>query len=380
MEDLFDIWKIFFCNELAMIPVSKPTITSVDIHHVTDAVSSGWVSSQGPYIERFEREFADLCGVRHCVALSNGTVAIHLALKALNIGRGDEVIVPDLTFVATANAVVLAEATPVIADVRFSDWCMDPISVERLITPRTRAIIPVHLYGHPAAMDELRALAQKHKFKIIEDAAEAHGANYRGHEVGGLGDCATFSFYGNKIITTGEGGAITTDSDEVAERVRFLRDHGMSKDRRYWHTEVAYNYRMTNLQAALGVAQLGQLGSFMAERDRILESYRYHLAKHGVTLNPHLADTRPVNWITCALFDDVSRDERDAVIARLHKEEGIDTRPFFYPVSALPMYSRASGPVSEDLSARGMNLPTYPGLPEADIKRICETLLRLIRK
>ncbi len=362
-----------------MIPVSKPTITSVDIQHVTDAVSSGWVSSQGPYIESFEREFADFCGVRHCVALANGTVAIHLALKVLNIGRGDEVIVPDLTFVATANAVVLAEATPVIADVRFSDWCLDPMSVERLITPRTRAIIPVHLYGHPAAMEELRALAQKHKLKIIEDAAEAHGANYRGHKVGGLGDCATFSFYGNKIITTGEGGAITTDSDEVAERARFLRDHGMSKDRRYWHTEVAYNYRMTNLQAALGVAQLGQLGSFMAERDRILESYRYHLAKHGVTLNPHLADTRPVNWITCALFDDVSREERDAVIARLHKE-GIDTRPFFYPISALPMYTRASGPVSEDLSARGMNLPTYPGLPESDIERICQTLLRLIRK
>jgi perosamine synthetase len=362
-----------------MIPVSKPTITSEDVRLVTDAVSSGWVSSQGAYIERFEREFADFCGVRHCVATSNGTVAIHLALKVLNIGRGDEVIVPDLTFVATANSVILAEATPVIADVRLSDWCLDPKSVESLITPRTRAIIPVHLFGHPAAMDELRTLAQKYDLKIIEDAAEAHGAEYQGRKVGGLGDCATFSFYGNKIITTGEGGAITTDSDEVAKRARFLRDHGMSKERRYWHTEVGYNYRMTNLQAALGVAQLGQIGTFLEERARILESYRYHLKPHGVTLNPHLDGICPVNWITCVLLDGVSREERDTVIARLHTE-GIDTRPFFYPLSALPMYERKSGSVSEDLSARGMNLPTYPGLPDADIERICQALLRMILK
>ncbi len=357
-----------------MIPVSKPAITAEDIRLVTDAVSSGWVSSFGTYIDRFEREFAELCGVRHCVLTSNGTVAIHLALKVLNIGPGDEVIVPDLTFVATANAVVHAEATPVIADVRLSDWCLDPESVERLITPRTRAIIPVHLFGHPAAMEELRALAQHHKLMIIEDAAEAHGAEYRGRKVGGLGDCATFSFYGNKMITTGEGGAITTDSDEVAQRARFLRDHGMSKVKRYWHTEVGYNYRMTNLQAALGVAQLGQFDSFMAERDRILESYRRHLAPYGVSLNPHLVDTRPVNWITCALLDGVTREERDTVIARLY-EKGIDTRPFFYPLSSLPMYARESGPVSEFLSAHGINLPTYPGLSDSDIGHISKTLL-----
>ncbi len=362
-----------------MIPVSKPIISSEDIRLVTDAVSSGWVSSQGAYIERFEREFADFCGVRHCVAVSNGTVAIHLALKVLNIGRGDEVIVPDLTFVATANAVVLAEATPVFADVRHSDWCLDPASVESLITPRTRAIIPVHLYGHPAAMDELRSLAQKYDLKIIEDAAEAHGADYRGRKVGGLGDCATFSFYGNKIITTGEGGAITTDSAEVAQRARFLRDHGMSKDRRYWHTEVGYNYRMTNLQAALGVAQLAKIGAFLQERTRILESYRFHLERHGLTLNPHLAAMRPVNWITCVLLEGVSREERDTVIARLYAN-GIDTRPFFYPLSALPMYERKSSPVSENLSSRGINLPTYPGLSDSDIERICRALLGLIQK
>lgn len=360
-----------------MISVSKSTISSEDVKLVNEAVSSGWVSSQGPYIERFEREFADFCGVRYCVAVSNGTVAIHLALKVLNIGVGDEVIVPDLTFVATANSVVLAGASPVFADVRYSDWCLDPCSVERMVTPRTRAIIPVHLYGHPAAMDELRDLAKKYELKIIEDAAEAHGAEFLGRKVGGLGDCATFSFYGNKIITTGEGGAFTTDSEELAQRARFLRDHGMSKDRRYWHTEVAYNYRMTNLQAALGVSQLGQVNFFLSERARILESYRRYLEPHGIVLNPRLNGASPVNWITCVLLEGATRAERDNVISQLYVE-GIDSRPFFYPMSALPMYSRAISTVSSDLSSRGINLPTFPGLAESDIERICHTLLRLI--
>lgn len=361
-----------------MIPVSKPTISQEDIRLVTDAVSSGWVSSQGAYIERFEREFAEFCGVRHCVATSNGTVAIHLALKVLGIGRGDEVIVPDLTFVATANAVVLSGATPVIVDVRRSDWCLDPEAAARAVTARTRAIIPVHLYGHPAEMDALRDLARDRKLKIIEDAAEAHGAQYRGRKVGGLGDCATFSFYGNKIITTGEGGALTTDSDETAARARFLRDHGMSKERRYWHTEVGYNYRMTNLQAALGVAQLARIGSFISDRDRILETYRRCLAPEKLELNPHLDGSRPVNWITCVLLSGGGRVKRDAVMAKL-KADGVDTRPFFYPLSELPMYEGRRNPVSAELSEKGMNLPTYPGLTDAEIETISGALIKAVR-
>ncbi len=361
-----------------MIPVSKPTIEAEDIRLVTDAVSSGWVSSQGAYIERFEREFAAFCGVKHCVATSNGTVAIHLALKVLGIGPGDEVIVPDLTFVATANAVVLSGATPVIVDVRKSDWCLDPEAAARAVTPRTRAIIPVHLYGHPAEMDALKSLARERDLKIIEDAAEAHGAQYRGRKVGGLGDCATFSFYGNKIITTGEGGALTTDSDEVAARARFLRDHGMSKAKRYWHTEVGYNYRMTNLQAALGVAQLGRIESFIADRDRILETYRRCLASEKLTLNPRVEGTRPVNWITCALLDAGGRSRRDAVMSEL-KAAGVDTRPFFYPLSELPMYPGNRNPVSADLSERGLNLPTYPGLTDAEIETISRALSTAVR-
>jgi perosamine synthetase len=360
-----------------MIPISRPVISDDDIRLVSEAVASGWVSSLGQYIDRFERQFAEFCGVKHCVALANGTVAIHLALKALGIGEGDEVIVPDLTFVATANMVRLAGAEPVIVDVRTADWCLDPSAVERAITPRTRALIPVHLYGHPAEMNELRAIAQAHELKVVEDAAEAHGATYGGRRVGALGDCATFSFYGNKIITTGEGGALTTDSDEIAERARILRDHAMSKQRRYWHAEVGFNYRMTNLQAALGVAQLARIDEFIAERDRILLAYRRYLDSDSLRLNPRLEGATPVNWMTCVLLNDPDRARRDRVIGELFAH-GVEARPFFYPLSALPMYEGHTNPVAADLSARGLNLPTYPGLPDADIETVSRTLLRAI--
>ncbi len=358
-----------------MIPISQPTIADDDIRLVTDAVTSGWVSSLGKYIEQFERGFAEFCGVRHCVSTSNGTVAIHLALKVLGIGEGDEVIVPDLTFVATANAVALAGAKPVMADVCRTDWCLDPASVERLITARTKALIPVHLYGHPCDMEALRRVAQPRGIAIIEDAAEAHGALDRGRRVGGLGDMATFSFYGNKIVTTGEGGVITTDSDEFAERARLLRDHGMSPVKRYWHTEVAYNYRLTNLQAALGVAQMGRIDEWLVERDRILDTYRRHLEPRGFTLNPRRHNTRPVNWMTCVVVDDFDRSQRDRLIPLL-RDKGVDSRPFFYPLSALPMYGGQSqaSPVSDALSARGLNLPTFPALSDADIAFVADAV------
>lgn len=359
-----------------MIPISKPMISNLDIQYVTDAVSSGWVSSIGYYVERFEREFADFCGVKHCITTSNGTVAIHLALVALGIGPGDEVIVPDLTFAATANAVILTGATPIFADVRQSDWCIDPLSVRQKLTSKTKAIIPVHLYGHPCDMDALHSIASEYDLKIIEDAAEAHGATYRGRRVGALGDCATFSFYGNKIITTGEGGCITTNSDFIAERARLLRDHGMSKENRYWHVEVGYNYRMTNLQAALGVAQLARIEHFLRERARILQAYRHYLAPHGFTLNPHLDNTQPVNWLTCVLISKGNREARDQMLAHL-KEQGIDSRPFFYPLTKMPIYAGSRQPISEDLSSGGFNLPTFPELTDDNIQRICTALLNM---
>ncbi|MDP1604391.1 MAG: DegT/DnrJ/EryC1/StrS family aminotransferase [Legionella sp.] len=361
-----------------MIPISKPIISERDIQCVTDAVSSGWVSSLGPYLQEFEERFAAYCGVKHCVSTANGTVAIHLALKALGIGPGDEVIIPDLTFAATANAVILSGAKPVIVDVRDTDWCLDPALVRANITSKTKAIIPVHLYGHPCEMDNLQSIANEYNLKIIEDAAEAHGAQYHGRRAGSLGDCATFSFYGNKIITTGEGGCLTTDSDTIAERARLLRDHGMSKERRYWHTEVGYNYRMTNLQGALGVAQLEKIDYFMQERERILNTYRYYLEPHGLFLNPHLEGCKPVNWLTCVLIPKLNRIDRDGILVQL-KEQGIETRPFFYPLTAMPVYEGEHNPISQDLSVRGLNLPTYPELSDSLIKHISDTLLKVIK-
>lgn len=368
------IFKNIKVSNNKMIPISKPNISELEIQFVTEAVSSGWVSSMGQYLERFEREFAEYCGVKHCISTSNGTVAIHLALVVLGIGAGDEVIIPDLTFAATANAVILAGAKPILVDVRRSDWCLDPEAVRRAITPRTKAIIPVHLYGHPSEMNALQSIAKEHHLKIIEDAAEAHGAEYHNKRVGSLGDCATFSFYGNKIITTGEGGCITTDSDSIAERARLLRDHGMSKERRYWHSEVGYNYRMTNLQAAVGVAQMERANYFMAERDRILNTYKHFLLPHGFLMNPHLDGTRPVNWLTSVLLPSGTREDRDRLLAEL-KTQGVETRTFFYPMSAMPIYEGGDNPVSSELSARGFNLPTFPELTDEKIQFVSETLL-----
>lgn len=360
-----------------MINISKPSIGDNEIQCVNNAVASGWVSSQGEYIEIFERNFAEFCGVKHCVLVSNGTVSLHLALEVLNIGFGDEVIIPDLTFVATANVIKMAGATPVIADVRESDWCLDPLDVQRKITNRTKAIIPVHLYGHPAPMDELQKIASKHSLSIIEDAAEAHGARYNNKIVGGMSDFASFSFFANKIITTGEGGALTTNSFELAERARFLRDHGMSREKRYWYTEVGYNYRLTNMQAALGYAQLARVESFIEQREQLLVWYKRYMNIDNISWNPSLPKTKPVNWMTCLVINDFSREDRDRLIDNL-KLEGIDSRPFFYTVSSLPMYQQESCPVSARLSASGLNLPTYPGLTEESIQFIAERTIRII--
>lgn len=356
-----------------MIPVSQPQITDYDVELVSDAMRTGWVSSTGPYIEQFEREFAAFCGVAHCVATANGTVAIHLALEALRIGPGDEVIVPDLTFVATANAVRQAGATPVAVDVRQSDWCIDPAGIERALTPATRAIMPVHLYGHPCAMDDIHALAEQHKLRIIEDAAEAHGAVFRGRRVGSFGDLATFSFYGNKIITTGEGGVITTDSPELAARARFLRDHAMSADRRYWHPEPGFNYRLTNLQAALGVAQLSRIDLLLSKRSAILEQYRSLLARDEFIMNPALPGAKPVNWMTSLVIPGFTREQRDELIQVL-RTHGVDSRPFFYPLSQLPMYECDGKPVANELSATGLNLPTFPDLSPSDVEDVCRAV------
>lgn len=237
------------------IPVAEPSLDGREKEYVMECLESGWISGSGKYIDRFEESFARFCNARHGVAVANGTVALHVALLALGITAGDEVIVPDLTYIAAANSVLYCNAKPVFADVDPVTWTLNPAEVERKITPRTRAIIAVHLYGHPVEMGQIQKLAKNHKLFIIEDAAEAHGAEYKGRRIGSIGDIATFSFYGNKIITTGEGGMIVTNDDTLARQSRLLKGQGMDPERRYWFPMLGYNYRMTNIQAAIGLAQ-----------------------------------------------------------------------------------------------------------------------------
>lgn len=357
------------------IPVSEPSITQREIDYVTDAVKSGWVSSLGQYINAFEEKFANLCGTKYALSASNGTTALHLALASLGIKEADEVIVPDVTFIATANAVSYTGAKPVCVDIETDTWCIDPESIKKKITPRTKAIIPVHLYGHPANMDEIIAVAQEHNLYVIEDAAEAHGAEYKGKRVGSLGDLGIFSFYGNKIITTGEGGIITTNSDEIYERSKMLRDHAMSKDKRYWHTEIGFNYRLTNLQAALGLAQLERIDELINKKRQIFEWYKEFLGDlKAIRLNPEADWAKNVYWMVCLVLEGDAGITRDELMVRL-KGKGVDTRPFFYPISQMPMYNnQPMNPVAHDLSYRGLNLPSGVNLSKSDIEYISETI------
>lgn len=363
-------------SDLRFIPVSEPLLDGRELEYVSDCVRSGWVSSLGKYITEFELRFSNFCGTQHAVAVSNGTTALHLALAALRIGPGDEVIVPSLTFIATANAVRYTGATPIFADCDPLTWNIAPEEIERLVSPRTRAVIPVHLYGHPADMPAILAAAQKYDLAVIEDAAEAHGARCGGRRVGSFGVVNTFSFYGNKIITTGEGGMLTTDDLVLSERLRYLRDHAMSPDRRYYHTEVGFNYRMTNLQAALGVAQMERIEEFIRRKQAIAARYDELLAGlPGVELPPRAVWAEPVFWMYSIVLSEKFAVGREEVMASLRRQ-GIDSRPFFYPIHTLPPYAQgqASLPVAERLGARGINLPSAVSLREEDQQRIAAAL------
>ena len=362
------------------IPVAEPLLTGNELAYVADCVTSSWVSSIGKYIPRFEQEFARFCGTKHGIATSNGTTALHLALVVSGIGQGDEVIVPSLTFVATANAVYYTGAKPIFADSELRTWNMSPDDVARRITPRTKAIIPVHIYGHPVDMDAINAIARQHNLVVIEDAAEAHGAEYKGQRVGKLGRIAAFSFYGNKIVTTGEGGMLTTDDDELAERARWLRDHGMSPTERYWHPVIGYNYRLTNIQAALGVAQMERIEEFIARKRAIATLYNKLLGgMPGIILPPEEAWAKNVYWMYSILIGDAFGLSRDALMAHL-KTRGIDSRPFFHPIHIMPPYvTGQSLPISELLSRQGINLPSSVTVTDHDIHRVVHAIQEAVR-
>jgi len=358
------------------LPVAEPILDDKELLYVNDCILSGWISSSGKYLSKFEAMFAEYCGTEFAIATSSGTSALHLALLACNIGPGDEVIVPSLTFIATANAVTYTGAKPVFVDCEYETWNIDPAAIERSITKKTKAIIPVHLYGHPANMDPIVDIADRYGLFVVEDAAEAHGAEYKGQKVGSMGDLAIFSFYGNKIITTGEGGMVVTSNRKIADKIRLFRDHGMQKDRRYWHPVLGYNYRMTNIQAALGVAQMEKIDLILDKKRQIAEIYSENLRNiDGLRLPNELEWAKCVFWLYTVLIDqDIFGISRDQLMLRL-KKQGIETRPLFPPVHSQPIYANAQVlPVAEQISSQGFSLPSSAHLSNESVERVARTI------
>ncbi len=364
-----------------MIPMAEPWLDKEELKNVVEAVNSGWVSSKGKFVGKFEKAFARYCGRKHGVATNSGTAALHLALEALGIGKGNQVIVPTLTFITTANVVIYTRANPVFIDSHLLYWCMDPKKIEEKITQKTKAIIPVHLYGHPADMDSIIKIAKKYSLYVVEDAAEAHGAEYKGQKVGSFGDISCFSFFGNKIITTGEGGMCLTNSDELAERLRILRDHGMSLKKQYWYDVIGFNYRMTNMQAAIGLAQLKKIERFVKMKRENARLYSLYLQElKDVTLPPEMDWAKNVYWMYTILVES-ERASRDKLMIEL-KANGIDTKPLFYPIHIMPPYKREglNFPVAESISKKGVSLPSGVKLKQKDIKLICEVIKNYLVK
>lgn len=368
------------------IPLALPDLSGNEEKYVAEAIRSSWISSTGKFVDRFEREFAELCGTRAAVSVINGTAALHLALLALDARPGDEVLVPSLTYVATANAVRYVGAEPVFVDVDSETWCIDPELLERSITRRTRGIIAVHLYGHPADMDGIARVAAAHGLWVVEDAAEAPLARYKGRASGSLAPIATFSFYGNKVFTAGEGGALTLDDQGLERRVRMLRGQGMDPQRRYYFPITGYNYRLTNVACALLCAQLERREDILGRRRHVFDAYRECLSgTPGIGFQPVAPWAEPAPWLFCITVDpEEYGSTRDQLMDSLERE-GVETRPFFIPLHRLPPFaeqSRRRGdelPVTDRLGATGLNLPTYTDLADAHIARIAD-LIRGIRK
>ena len=363
--------------ECRVIPVSAPLFAGNELKYLTRCIKSGWVSCLGGYVTKFEQKFAAYCGVRYGVTVSSGTTALHLALASLGIKKGDEVILPAFTMVSTANAVAYQGAKPVLVDSQRDTLNIDPEKIEEKITKKTKAIIAVHIYGHPADMDRIMKIARGHKLYVVEDAAEAHGANYKGRKAGSIGDIGIFSFYGNKIITTGECGMLVTNNKRLKERAEYLRDLAFSPERHFWHKELGFNYRMSNLQAAVGLAQLERIEELIAIKRGNAGIYcRYLQDVKGIALPKEALYARSVYWMFGILVEDNFGISKDELRKRL-AQKGIETRNFFIPMHLQPIYAgRCKGryPVSEELCRKGLYLPSGFNLKEADIRFIAKSI------
>lgn len=371
------------------IPISGPSITEREIAYVTEAARTAWFENANLYQDRFERAFADYLGVRHAIALPSCTAGLHLSLAAMGIGPGDEVIVPEITWIASAAPIVYLGATPVFADVDPESWCLSAESFAQAITPRTKAVIPVDLYGNLPDMAAIRAIADKHGVRMVEDSAEAIGSAQNGRRAGAFGDTGTFSFHGSKTMTTGEGGMVVTDDPALYARMQVLRDHGRRPgDVAFFNSEVGFKYKMTAFQAAIGLAQLERIDELVANKRRLFALYADALSDLPyLRLNSEASGTFNTYWMVTAVWDEDVGLDKTAVMAALDGR-GIDTRPFFHPLSSLPAFqdaadrarAQAANPVSYALSPRGINLPCGSGVGEADVAYVCEQLRDVLER
>lgn len=368
-------------------PIAQPSLTSREKELVMQAIDSGWISSKGEFLDAFEANFAERCGAPDALAVANGTVALHLVLAAAGVTRGDEVVVPSLTYVATANAVRYCGAEPIFVGVSPVSLCIDPVQVEAAIGPRTVAVVAVDVYGHPANYDALSKICDKRGVLLIADAAEALLATSKGRPTGSLAPASTFSFFGNKVMTSGEGGCVTVKDGAFATKMRQLRNQGADPDRRYYFPVVGYNYRLTNLAAALLCAQLERVNEMLQHRRLLLAAYEEGLSDSVLVPRPVVPGIVPSPWLAAFMLPpDARKGARDQLVVAL-SEANVETRPFFQPIHTLPPYVtdgenvRGDMGFTMDVASRGLNLPTYVDLQVADVHAICgrvnEALLRL---
>jgi perosamine synthetase len=370
------------------IPVAGPWITQKEIDFVNDAIQNGWYEGAGKYPAEFEAAFGAYVGRQFALSLPSCTAGLHLALAGLGIGPGDEVIVPEITWIATAAPIDYVGATPIFVDIDPASWCLSPQAFAQAITPQTRAVILVDLYGNMPEMEEILAIAQAHHIAVIEDAAQAIGARYHGQKAGSFGLCSVFSFHGTKTLTTGEGGMLVTDDPALYQRCQMLRDHGRDPSGKlFWNLEVGYKYRMSSMQAALGLAQLERVEELIAKKRWIFDHYHARLNDDpGLTLNQEPPNTHSTYWMVTVLLDPDLGWQKEALIQAM-ADRGVDTRPFFYPLSQLPAYAHrpqaqtaaAQNATAYALSPYGLNLPSALTLTEEQIDTACTVLTALLK-
>jgi perosamine synthetase len=368
---------------MSRIHYSKPSITALEVEYATDAAANGWGEHCYDYIHRFEKSFRDYLGVKFAIATSSCTGALHMGLAALGVAPGDEVILADINWIATAAPVTYLGAKPVLVDVLPDTWCIDPEKTEAAITPRTKAIIATHLYGNLCEMEELLAIGESHGIPVIEDAAEAIGSVYHGGSAGSMGRFGVFSFHGTKTVTTGEGGMFVTDDEQLYDTVLTLSNHGRSagQTREFWPDRVGFKYKISNIQAAIGCAQVERIDDLVAAKRRVFKAYEAGLSGQPLRMNPEKAGTRNGYWMPTAVVDADRDFDRETFLGSL-KEEGIDARVFFWPLSMLDTLEseKTETEVSYALYPRGFNLPSYVDLTETEIDRVIETVLANLQR